>query len=123
VEVSIVIPAKNEEDNVEPLISEIMTALDGVVEFEIVYVDDGSTDNTHAKLLRLMTAGNTHITPIRHRYSVGQSTAIMTGIQIARGELVVTLDADGQNDPEVNLCFNTPAVFSTLVTTSISERS
>ncbi len=48
VEVSIVIPAKNEADNVEPLISEILAALDGVVEFEIVYVDDGSTDNTPA---------------------------------------------------------------------------
>jgi glycosyltransferase involved in cell wall biosynthesis len=99
VKVSIVIPAKNEEDNVEPLISEIMTALEGVTEFEIVYVDDGSTDKTHAELLRLMAAGNTHITPVRHRYSVGQSTAIMTGIQVARGELIVTMDADGQNDP------------------------
>jgi len=99
VEVSIVIPAKNEEDNVEPLISEIMTALDGVAEFEIVYVDDGSTDKTHAELLRLIAAGNTHITPIRHKYSVGQSTAIMTGVQVAQGELIVTMDADGQNDP------------------------
>ena len=99
VEVSIVIPAKNEEDNVEPLISEIMVALDGLAEFEIVYVDDGSTDKTHAELLRLMAAGNTHITPLRHKYSVGQSTAIMTGIQVARGELIVTMDADGQNDP------------------------
>jgi len=99
VEVSIVIPAKNEEDNVEPLISEIMVALDGVAEFEIVYVDDGSTDKTHAELLRLMDSGNTHIKPVRHRFSVGQSTAIMTGIQVARGELIVTMDADGQNDP------------------------
>lgn len=99
VEVSIVIPAKNEADNVEPLISEIMTALDGVAEFEIVYVDDGSTDKTHAELLRLIDSGNTHIRPVRHRFSVGQSTAIMTGIQVARGELIVTMDADGQNDP------------------------
>jgi len=99
VEVSIVIPAKNEEDNVEPLISEIMTALDGVAEFEIVYVDDGSTDKTHVELLRLMKSGNTHIRPVRHRYSVGQSTAIMSGIQAARGALIVTMDADGQNDP------------------------
>ena len=98
-EVSIVIPAKNEEDNVEPLILEIMTALDGVAEFEVVYVDDGSTDKTHAELLRLMDSGNTHIRPVRHRFSVGKSTAIMTGIQVARGELIVTMDADGQNDP------------------------
>ena len=99
VEVSIVIPAKNEEDNVEPLISEIMTALVGVTEFEIVYVDDGSSDKTYAELLRLRDAGNTHIKPVRHKYSVGQSTAIMTAIEVARGELIVTMDADGQNDP------------------------
>ena len=57
VEVSIVIPAKNEEDNIEPLISEFLAALDGVAEFEIVYVDDGSTDKTFSKLQRLMGAG------------------------------------------------------------------
>ena len=99
VEVSIVIPAKNEVDNVEPLISEILAALDGVVEFEIVYVDDGSTDNTHAELLRLVNAGNVFIKPVRHRFSVGQSTAIMTGVEDAQAALIVTMDADGQNDP------------------------
>jgi dolichol-phosphate mannosyltransferase len=99
VEVSIVIPAKNEAGNVEPLISEISTALDGVAEFEIVYVDDGSTDKTYSELQRLMEAGNIFVKPVRHRFSVGQSTAIMTGVQAARGALIVTMDADGQNDP------------------------
>jgi glycosyltransferase involved in cell wall biosynthesis len=99
VEISIVIPAKNEEDNVEPLIFEILAALDGVAEFEIVYVDDGSTDKTYSELQRLMKAGNIFIKPVRHKFSVGQSTAIMSGLQIAQGELIVTMDADGQNDP------------------------
>jgi glycosyltransferase involved in cell wall biosynthesis len=99
VEISIVIPAKNEEDNVEPLICEILAALDGVAEFEIVYVDDGSTDKTYSELQRLMEAGNTFIKPVRHKFSVGQSTAIMSGLQVARGELIATMDADGQNDP------------------------
>ncbi len=98
-EISVVIPAKNEIDNVEPLIREIMAALDASVEFEIVYVDDGSSDGTHAELLRLVEAGNARIKPARHRFSVGQSTAIMTGVRVARGELIVTMDADGQNDP------------------------
>ena len=98
-EVSIVIPAKNEEDNVEPLITEIVVALEKVAEYEIVYVDDGSTDGTFAELQRLISAGNSSIRPIRHRFSVGQSTAVMSGVEDARGELIVTMDADGQNDP------------------------
>jgi len=99
VEVSIVIPAKNEEGNVEPLITEIVAALENVAEFEIIYVDDGSTDGTYGELQRLINTGNRFIRPVRHRFSVGQSTAIMTGVHDARGELIVTLDADGQNDP------------------------
>lgn len=98
-EVSIVIPAKNEEGNVEPLITEIVAALENVAEFEIIYVDDGSTDGTYGELQRLINTGNRFIRPVRHRFSVGQSTAIMTGVHDARGELIVTLDADGQNDP------------------------
>ncbi len=98
-EISIVIPAKNEIDNVKPLIHEIMAALDATTEFEIVYVDDGSSDGTLAELLRLVEGGNTRIRPARHKFSVGQSTAIMTGVRVARGELIVTMDADGQNDP------------------------
>lgn len=97
---SVVIPAKNELENVEPLINEIVAALMDVAEFEIVYVDDGSDDGTFDELLRLKSNGYHYIQAIKHKESVGQSTAIMTGVNAASGELIVTMDADGQNDPK-----------------------
>jgi dolichol-phosphate mannosyltransferase len=104
---SVVIPAKNELENVEPLINEIVAALMDVAEFEIVYVDDGSDDGTFDELLRLKNNGYHYIQAIKHQQSVGQSTAIMTGVLAAIGELIVTMDADGQNDPK-----DIPALFS-----------
>ena len=99
VAISVVIPAKNEQDNVEPVINAIVAALKDRATFEIVYVDDGSDDGTYAELQRLLAKGIEHISPVKHRYSVGQSTAIYTGVTLAQGQLIVTLDADGQNDP------------------------
>ena len=96
---SVVIPAKNEQDNIAPLVKEIVTALRGVCSFEILYVDDGSTDNTYHVLRQLSLNHYPQLRVIRHAFSVGQSTAVHTGVNHARGELVVTLDADGQNDP------------------------
>jgi dolichol-phosphate mannosyltransferase len=99
VELSVVIPAKNEEDNVIPLIAEIHSALDGVADYEIVYVDDGSSDNTYANFMSLIEDGQHTLRVVRLKNSVGQSTAIMEGIYAARGALIATMDADGQNDP------------------------
>ena len=96
---SVVFPAKNEQDNIAPLVKEIVTALRGVCSFEILYVDDGSTDNTYHVLRQLSLSHYPQLRVIRHAFSVGQSTAVHTGVNHARGELVVTLDADGQNDP------------------------
>ena len=96
---SVVIPAKNEQDNIAPLVKEIVTALRGVCSFEILYVDDGSTDNTYHVLRQLSLSHYPQLRVIRHAFSVGQSTAVHTGVHHARGGLVVTLDADGQNDP------------------------
>ena len=96
---SVVIPAKNEQDNIAPLVKEIVTVLRGVCSFEILYVDDGSTDNTYHVLRQLSLSHYPQLRVIRHAFSVGQSTAVHTGVNHARGELVVTLDADGQNDP------------------------
>lgn len=96
---SIVIPAKNERENVAPLINEITTVLKGISEFEIVYVDDGSDDGTYDELLRLQQLEYPFIKAIRHKHSVGQSTAILSGVRAATGDLIVTMDADGQNDP------------------------
>lgn len=96
-EVSLVIPVHNEEENIEPLLAEIQAALAGI-EHEVVYVDDGSTDNT---LLRLQDATKTmpNLRIIRHERSCGQSTAVVTGVRHARARWIATLDGDGQNDP------------------------
>ena len=99
-EFSVVIPAKNEQDNVKPLIREIVSALEDEPEYEIVYVDDGSSDLTYTNLMSLVREARVSIKPVRLAKSVGQSTAILAGVQAARGELIITLDADGQNDPQ-----------------------
>jgi glycosyltransferase involved in cell wall biosynthesis len=97
--ISIVIPAKDERENIAPLVDEIYAALPDGMEFEIIYVDDGSTDGTFDEIIRLKKAGRTALKVLKHQSSVGQSTAIYTGVKAATGELIVTLDADGQNDP------------------------
>jgi dolichol-phosphate mannosyltransferase len=95
---SVVVPVKNEEDNVEPLVREIVAALTGKAEFEIVYVDDGSTDSTAAVLGRLR-GELPNLKVIRHRTSCGQSQAVTSGVRAASYEWIATLDGDGQNDP------------------------
>lgn len=94
-EISVVIPVYNEADNVEPLALELKGVLDGVGRpWELVYVDDGSSDGTPERALAIGWAR-----VIRHPRNLGQSAATITGIQAARGALVVTLDGDRQNDP------------------------
>ena len=95
--VSVVVPVKNESGNVGPLVAEIAAALAGRT-FEIVYVNDGSTDATEQELCALMRE-RSWLRQIRHQSSCGQSAAIRTGVAMARAELVVTIDGDGQNDP------------------------
>jgi len=96
--VSVVVPVRNEAGNIAPLVAEIASALDGLWRFEVVYVNDGSTDGTDAELKRL-TAEHAWLRRIRHRKSCGQSAAVRTGVIAARAPLVATLDGDGQNDP------------------------
>ncbi len=91
-------PVHNESENIEPLITEIVAALSGVVSYEIIYVDDGSNDAT-GDALRLMQPQVTALRVLRHDRSVGQSTAIRSGVLAARGRWIATLDGDGQNDP------------------------
>ncbi len=98
IDVSVVVPVRNEEGNVAPLIAEIAAALDGRWAYEILYVNDGSTDRTPALLAELMQArGN--LRRIDHAASSGQSAAVRTGVRHARGAIVATLDGDGQNNP------------------------
>jgi glycosyltransferase involved in cell wall biosynthesis len=95
--VSVVVPVRNEAGNIAPLVAEIEAALTGR-SFEIVYVNDGSSDATAADLLAL-AAERPYLRQIRHMTSCGQSAAIRTGVRNARGPIVATLDGDGQNDP------------------------
>src|SRR5439155_6328868 len=98
VAVSIVVPVRNEAENAAPLIAEIAAALDGGWAYEIIYVDDGSTDATAARLAAVMQQrGN--LRQIRHATSSGQSAAVRSGVRAACGAIVATLDGDGQNDP------------------------
>lgn len=95
---SVVIPVHNEAENIEPLIDEIHRALQPRIEFEIVCVDDASTDDTVQRLRSLMPT-DARLRVLHHRVNSGQSTALMTGVRFARGRLIATLDGDGQNDP------------------------
>ena len=97
-QLSVVVPVFNEQDNVAPLIGEITAALRGVVDFEIVYVDDQSRDNT-PDVLRRLKAEVPELRVLRHLNQSGQSTAVRTGVKAARGAWIATLDGDGQNDP------------------------
>jgi dolichol-phosphate mannosyltransferase len=96
-DISIVVPVKNEEANIEPLVAEIRSAMQGL-EYEIIYVDDGSDDSSRSVLQRLMST-TPELKTVRHRHSCGQSTAVVTGVLQARAPLIATLDGDGQNDP------------------------
>ncbi len=95
--ISVVVPVKNEAANILPLIGEIRAALTGTP-YEIVYVDDGSTDETPQRLRQALAEG-APLRTVRHRASCGQSAGIVTGVKHARGTWIATLDGDGQNDP------------------------
>jgi dolichol-phosphate mannosyltransferase len=96
--VTVVVPVRNEAGNVAPLIAEIAAALAGRA-FEIVYVNDGSTDATEAELIAEMRA-RPYLRQVKHARSCGQSCAVRSGVAAARAPIVVTLDGDGQNDPK-----------------------
>lgn len=94
--VSVILPVYNEEENVAPLVSELVAEL-GDIDYEIVAVDDGSTDGSLAELKRLQVLHPLRVI-VMERHS-GQSATFQAGFDAARGEVVVTMDADGQNDP------------------------
>ena len=98
ISVSVVIPAKNEEDNISRLVDEIHAALDGRFDYEIIYINDGSADRTLDEIHRLQEE-DPNLKVWTHQSSAGQSRAMHHGILLAKYPIIATLDADGQNDP------------------------
>jgi dolichol-phosphate mannosyltransferase len=94
---SIVIPAKDEAENLPGLFDEIAEALRGLP-FEVIVVDDGSSDGT-AAVMRAEMARRPWLRALRHRESAGKSAALRSGVLAARAPIIVTMDGDGQNNP------------------------
>jgi dolichol-phosphate mannosyltransferase len=98
-QMTVVIPVCNEQDNVLPLAREIHDALAGRYRHETIFVDDGSTDGTADAVRAARADGMPQIRLVRHSVRSGQSAAIATGVRAARAPWIATLDGDGQNDP------------------------
>ena len=97
IELSVVVPVCNEAENVEPLAREIEAALAGRA-YEMIFVDDGSTDDTGA-ILTTLKSSLPALRVLRHSFRSGQSAAVASGVRAARAPWIATLDGDGQNDP------------------------
>lgn len=105
---SVVVPVRNEVGNVAPLLADIETACAALGSFEVVFVDDGSSDGTPSAL-RNLAATRPWLRIVTHAQSCGQSAAVRSGVRHARAAVVATLDGDGQNDPAF-----LPAMFEAL---------
>jgi dolichol-phosphate mannosyltransferase len=96
---SVVITVYNEEDNIEPVLAELYPAMERLARpFEVVYCDDASTDRT-AERLSAARRRFPNLRVVRHRVNGGKSLALWSAVDAARGEWLVMLDGDGQNDP------------------------
>jgi len=95
---TVVVPVLNEAENITPLLGEIIAALRGKYTFEVVYVNDGSDDET-PNVLKSLMATTPELRVVAHQSRVGQSFAVRSGAKVGRGQWVGTLDGDGQNDP------------------------
>ena len=99
-DLSVVVPVYNEEENLEPLIHEIRSVLDPLGKrYELILVDDGSTDGTYGVLSRLHKA-EPRLKVLRFKRNFGQTAAVAAGLAYAQGEVIVAMDGDGQNDPK-----------------------
>jgi len=97
-EVSVVVPLLNEQDNIGPLYEQITQTLTDGYNYEVIFVDDGSTDDSFTVLSKLQKADN-KMRVIRFRKNFGQTAALAAGFAHAQGSIIVAIDADLQNDP------------------------
>ncbi|MET0937383.1 MAG: glycosyltransferase [Luteibacter sp.] len=97
-DLAVVVPVFNERDNIPPLLAEIASALRGRIAYEVIYVDDDSTDDSVAVLMAERVR-HPELRIVRHLTRSGQSTAVWNGVRAARSAWIATLDGDGQNDP------------------------
>jgi len=105
VKLSVVVPVFNESQNVAKLVDEIAVAL-GQADYEMIFVNDASSDDTLSVLTHLKNKYPT-LRTLSHRKNAGQSRAVRSGVMAARGQYIATLDGDGQNDPA-----DIPALFA-----------
>ncbi len=98
-ELSVIVPVFNERDNIPPLLAEIASALRGRVSFEVIYIDDDSSDDSRA-VLEAQRAVYPELRVLHHLTRSGQSTAVWNGVRAAAAPWIATLDGDGQNDPD-----------------------
>ena len=99
-EISVIVPVYNEEPNIEPLVMRLLESLKSMGRgFEIIIVDDGSTDGSHG-ILKTLQSRTSELRVVIFRRNFGQSAAMTAGFDYARGEIVVSMDGDLQNDPK-----------------------
>ena len=98
-EVSVVVPVYNESGNIKPLADEVAEALTGRISYELIFVDDCSTDDTLAEIDDVIVT-NPFVSGRRHEINRGQSAALWTGVIAARAKVIAVLDGDCQNDPK-----------------------
>jgi len=99
-EMSVVIPVFNEESNITPLYHQLINSMERLgASFEIIFVDDGSTDNTF-RILQELHQKDKRLKVLRFRKNFGQTAALSAGFDYSKGDIIITLDGDLQNDPE-----------------------
>ncbi|MBW8001083.1 MAG: glycosyltransferase family 2 protein [Planctomycetes bacterium] len=97
-DITIVVPLLNEQDNIKPLYEQITKALDSKHDYEVIFIDDGSTDDSFDILTQLHNS-DTKVKVVKFRRNFGQTAALSAGFDLAKGKIIVALDADLQNDP------------------------
>lgn len=98
-ELTVIVPVRDEAGNLKPLMEEIHAALDGVMDYEVVFIDDGSRDGSRAEIAA-MAKSDPRVRLLVHETGSGKTRALINGIKAARGPVIVTIDGDRQDDPQ-----------------------